>query len=597
MGNGGSTAVAPIFFAPFTTSIVPAQAAGSSTPSFFRASTAYVQDHEGVQRQVLANEARFWGARRVFNYDQKSDFSSSWTRVSGLIHPDPFGGNSAVLMTTVALTAYGSFSRSSLDAAWPTVHTGRTLCFSFYVKAGTATHVGLRLGSMGTNGSDQYVTFNLATGVKQDQAGTAATYNNAGAINVGNGWWRVWMVGISTVALVANDVALFNNAGGDTTSATQPSVTAYLYGHQVEDVSGQSVQTPAEYVEALARASSPTFPANVDGVRYFGTTLAGVPIPATTLLGYVRETSGIQLVTPTAAIRDMSSTWTLGATLTRSANSQIGVDGVANTATRLTGGAVAGTNTIQLLIAGAASSRTYSCFMRRVTGTGQVRLFQGASFSPDLASQLTGGNWVRVQFNASVDVSIAPGIGIQIDTLNDVVDVDFNQFEAGARASTPMASTGSSRNSDDLSYVSTNNVSSAAGTAYIETAFINADSVAASGDTTLGLLGTTNARVFTYDGGGSMCSNPGAGNVGTTLGTIAVGTSNKFCNAWVGSTVNGSRNVRNGAAGVLYTAPAAGMGNGITTLSLASGTYLTAARNLRIYSQTFTPAQQDAMVA
>lgn len=263
----------PILSCPLTTSLIPQKSAGSPTPTYSRASAAYVQDHEGVQRQVLTNEARFWGARRVFNYDQKSDFSSTWVNVSGKIHPDPFGGNTAVLHTTVGLTSYGMFTRSSLDAAYPTLHVGRKLLASCYVKAGTATHVGIRLGSIGnsTVPSDQYVTFNLSTGAKQDNGNSAASYDRAEAINIGNGWWRIWILGTATAALVCNDLALFNNAGGDTTSNAQPSVTGYYYGHQVEDVTGQSVQTPSEYVPALARAASASFPSYVDGAQCLDT--------------------------------------------------------------------------------------------------------------------------------------------------------------------------------------------------------------------------------------------------------------------------------------------------------------------------------------
>ena len=55
------------FDLPLRTSIVPAYAAGSATPTFTRATTATVVDHEGVLRYCRPGEARFWGARRVEN--------------------------------------------------------------------------------------------------------------------------------------------------------------------------------------------------------------------------------------------------------------------------------------------------------------------------------------------------------------------------------------------------------------------------------------------------------------------------------------------------------------------------------------------------
>ena len=43
---------------------------------------------------------------------------------------------------------------------------------------------------------------------------------------------------------------------------------------QLEDVTGQSVQTPSEYVSTNVLNSTPYHGANVDGVKCFKTTLA-----------------------------------------------------------------------------------------------------------------------------------------------------------------------------------------------------------------------------------------------------------------------------------------------------------------------------------
>ena len=59
--------------------------------------------------------------------------------------------------------------------------------------------------------------------------------------------------------------------------------------------------------------------------------------------GYYAEGAGIQLVTPTASIRDMTqAAWVKGATLTVALD-QVGIDGAANSASSLTGGAVSAT--------------------------------------------------------------------------------------------------------------------------------------------------------------------------------------------------------------------------------------------------------------
>ena len=778
--NGGS--IIPLFNAPLLTSLIPTSATGSSTPTYSRASAAYVQDHEGVQRQVLANEARFWGARRVFNYDLKSDFSASWANVSGKIYPDPFGGNTAVLHTTTALTSYGSFTRYSLDSAWPTLHVGRKLLVSCYVKAGTATHVGLRMGSMGTNGLDQYITFNLATGVKQDQAGTAATYDRAEAINVGNGWWRIWMLGTSSSALVANDIALFNNAGGDTASAVQPSVTGYYYGHQVEDVTGQSVQTPSEYVPDLARAAGASFPSWVDGAQNFDTVrlhtqnmftfseqlgnaawtkdnctvtdgalanpvdgaltasaivengalgsrdvfqsrvptwrqavysfwakagtrnyvwvyasglnagsvvfdLAGgtivyneasvtanmvagangwwlctvfnnrgdmtgtggfvlnpnnattpgsytgvngnvavyiyapsqriyspsvlstyvattataadptatgttTPIPATTLLGYLSETTGTQLVTPNAAIRLVSdASWAkVGApTITTTT----GVDGVANACNRIT--SIAGNTTILQTLASAATSRTFSVYIKRITGTGNIELCQDGVTFTNINGSLILGQWVRVQLNANVTPAI---FGVRIVAATDAIEMDFMQFEAensiGTGATSPMATTGLSRNPDALTWPSASNINVAQGAAYSEFRGLAPFKINAG---LFKVSGTPDGTFIRTDGGANFAPADGTNVVGTA-GVLAANTNYKGAVAWGPTAGAGLLSaVRTGVS--LATATFSGsMGASLTTITVdgSAGTSQTI-RNLRIYAQKLTDAQLTAMVA
>ena len=44
---------------------------------------------------------------------------------------------------------------------------------------------------------------------------------------------------------------------------------------QLEDVTGQSVQTPSEYVSTNVLTTAPYHGANVDGVKYFDTDISG----------------------------------------------------------------------------------------------------------------------------------------------------------------------------------------------------------------------------------------------------------------------------------------------------------------------------------
>ena len=172
----------------------------------------------------------------------------------------------------------------------------------------------------------------------------------------------------------------------------------------------------------------------------------GSLIPAATNTGYLAEGARTQIL-PTADIRDMTTAaWTLGATMTR-ARTSVGADGAANSATRLTGGAVAATNTCYTTITAAASSRTYSALVKRVTGTGPVRIVQTGT-ETDISSQLATTGYALVQLTASV-LNVA--IGFKMDTNGDAIDVDFNQFEAGAFASSRIAAA-VTRAADVLTY-------------------------------------------------------------------------------------------------------------------------------------------------
>lgn len=179
--------------------------------------------------------------------------------------------------------------------------------------------------------------------------------------------------------------------------------------------------------------------------------------------GYFSEKAGIQLVTPSESIRDMTNAaWT--ATDITAAKDGVGIDGVANSCSRLTCD-VDGGKITQTLTA-AASSRTYHCFIKRVTGTGTISLTQddGAT-STDITSSINASTFTRVALNAS---QLNAVFGIIMGTATDVILVDFNQFEAGAFATSPMATAGAVRNADVLTYVFSGNASATEGTAYAE---------------------------------------------------------------------------------------------------------------------------------
>lgn len=179
--------------------------------------------------------------------------------------------------------------------------------------------------------------------------------------------------------------------------------------------------------------------------------------------GYLAEPAATQLA---LLPRDMTNAaWTKGATITV-AQDGTGIDGVANSCTRVTAGAVEATNTVLQTLTAAASSRTYSAFIKRVTGTGTVAITQDGVAYTDITSQLNTTSFVQVQLNAS---QLNAVFGVRVSTSGDVILVDCNQFEAGARATTPIPAAGS-RGVDVLTYTFAGNALAATGSAYAELA-------------------------------------------------------------------------------------------------------------------------------
>lgn len=175
--------------------------------------------------------------------------------------------------------------------------------------------------------------------------------------------------------------------------------------------------------------------------------------------GYLAEPAATQLATN---VRDMTNAAWVKVTMT-TAQTSTGLDGVGNSCTRLTA-AGANSTILQTLVA-AASSRTYSAYVKRITGTGTILLKQGTA-TLDITALINSTTFTLVQLN---DNELNVAYGFQINTNADAIDVDCNQLEAGAVATTPIPAAGT-RNADVLQYVYAGNTDIAQGTAYAELA-------------------------------------------------------------------------------------------------------------------------------
>ncbi len=283
----------------------------------------------------------------------------------------------------------------------------------------------------------------------------------------------------------------------------------------------------------------------------------GTPIADSVLKGILIEAAGTQLVTPTASIRDMTDATWAKVTMT-TAKTATGIDGTANSATTCT--ATGATSTILQTLVAAGSSRTYSCYIKRRTGTGTVTIKQGAT-TLDVTASINSSTYSRVELNANI---LNSSFGIILATSGDAVDVDCNQFEAGAFATSPMLAAGAVRNADILTYATAGNFSDTAGTMTAEATQTSWANAAGSiiGSATQGMMPlSTNNGVKGFDGTNTVNGTAGApsgtikmavswtGVVMTVKGGVSAAVGGTYDGAWnlasIGIGTSGYGNIKN----------------------------------------------------
>jgi hypothetical protein len=100
--RAGPSGPVAIFDAPLTTTLVPVRA-GDPTFTFTRATTAYVQDQDGILRNAVSGEARFQGARRVRNlFSATATLSTQTPTVVAGLHVISFTGTGTITYSGVA---------------------------------------------------------------------------------------------------------------------------------------------------------------------------------------------------------------------------------------------------------------------------------------------------------------------------------------------------------------------------------------------------------------------------------------------------------------------------------------------------------------
>lgn len=282
------------FFAPLKNSLVLSR--GTGDPTFTRATSATVTDFEGIIRTVKSGEARFEGARRVENLlTYSEDFSNGiWVKIPSAISSITSDASLSPIGTLADRVNF--INQDDWDLSLNqiiSVPAGAKIVNSFYAKAegediGKVIRVRMKRHISGTYvGSDKNITL----------TGSWVRYENSVTLNSSNN------------ALITE----YSSPVGGCTSAL-------LWGVQNEIVSGQSVQTPGDYVSTNVLTSAPYHGANVDGVKYFttqnGNTISsnvvseatGAAIADATLKGYLAEGQRTNVVLNSATLATQNVT-------------------------------------------------------------------------------------------------------------------------------------------------------------------------------------------------------------------------------------------------------------------------------------------------
>jgi len=317
--------------------------------------------------------------------------------------PDPNGGTSAWTLTETTSSTYHTLQFGVA------VTLGQPATASVFLAAGTRRYVAITMQNAGTNYFYAIVDTQTWTVTGSGGLGTGV-FLGSSVQSAGNGFYRVSVTGsIPAIGSYTFDVTGSSAATyGGTWNYLGNGSTIILFGAQTEQFATQT--TPGPYV---------------------ATTTAAVVGVGTSPLGLLIEEARTNVVLHN---RDLTNAaWTLGATMTRAKN-QIGIDGVANSASSITGGAVSATNTILQAITLTSSARFQSAYVKRLVGTGVVNMTTDG-----------GTTWTAITVtSAYTRVTIPtqtlanPSVGFQIMTSTDSIAVDFVQNENGTFATSPI---------------------------------------------------------------------------------------------------------------------------------------------------------------
>ena len=337
-------------YLPLKTSVVGRWILGAI--SYTRATPATVTDHEWVIRNCISGEARFQWARRVRNLTPYSqDVSILWNKLSVTVSGTKVAYTDGSLIGQTIVSAAASAVHYISNGTWPVI-IWNTYLFSVSVKAAWVNFVQLAFAA-----STTYQNFDLTN---WSMAGTAGA---GSVVDEWNGWYRCTVKFVSTLGTNAAQgiIIVSSMSDGRLSANLWDGVSGIsVCRMQLEDVTGQSIQTPSEYVSTNVLTAAPYHGANVDWVKYFKTDKSGNPISPDTLKGFLCEWARTNICN----YSDLAIAWWGLVACARNDNAWIAPDGTKSMVKIIPNVGSNGVYTYNVNITTAASVYTVSCYVK-----------------------------------------------------------------------------------------------------------------------------------------------------------------------------------------------------------------------------------------
>ena len=436
---------------------------GSATPTFSRASTATVFDHEGKLVTLPSGCVRFSGVNLATNTAYKNEtLVNTFFTYNNITITSPFtdslGGTKGLKMTATSAS-----SPCVQSAGHPTLTAldGTMVCFSMDVKRSNWDwYAFYTKNSLGTKTAIQYFNTSTMTLGSATTSGGATIILSTLTPTADPLWYRINL----TVQYAVGDAPQFQlrpvAANGSTTATGTSGSEILVAFFQQEGVERKSVKTSLGGYVSNGIASSPYFGMNVDKWKAFATDSNGVAIPESTIAGYTWDS--IDKTNNLLYCRDFTNAAWVKTNITTTLN-QTGICGIANNASLLTASATNGTVLQALTLK--SEKRSSSAYVKRGVGVGSIYFTRdGGTTWTDITDLINSTSFTRVKIEGSSVLN--PSIGFKIATNTDAIIVDYVQDEVGETATNPILTTSAiaTRLADSLSYTTSGNINDTEGT-------------------------------------------------------------------------------------------------------------------------------------